>query len=74
MKKIHETGSVVDKKIKSFGGTMKEKVFANNPHMLQELRDNIHRELNLISRDMLQNVLEIYETCIRRWWTFPHLM
>ena len=47
---------------------MKEKVFANNPHMLQELRDNIHHEINLISKDKLQrvsqNVLERCETYI----------
>ena len=47
---------------------MKEKVFVNNPHTLQELKDNIRREINLISSDefqcMSQNVLERCETCI----------
>ena len=49
---------------------MKEKVFTNNPHTLQELRDNIRHEINLISRDELQrisqNVLERCEACIRQ--------
>ena len=47
--------------------------------MLQELRDNIRHEINLISKDELQrvsqNVLERYKTCIGKdGGHFQHLI
>ena len=60
-------------------GNLKEKVYVNNPRTLQELKDNIRNEVNLISIDELQKVSQNMFTrcgvCIREGGRhFQHLL
>ncbi|KAJ4452286.1 hypothetical protein ANN_03805 [Periplaneta americana] len=45
-------------------GTLKDKVYASNPHTLQELKDNITREIQAISQHEL---LRVNQNCFRRY-------
>jgi hypothetical protein len=37
-------------------GSLKDKVYKTNPHILEELRNDIHCEISAVSREELQRV------------------
>lgn len=60
-------------------GTLKNKVYASNPHTLQELKDSITREIQAISQHELlrvnQNCFRRYRECVRvQGHQFQHLL
>jgi hypothetical protein len=45
-------------------GTLKDKVYVNKPHSLQELKENIHQEIFVIQRQQLCHVSRnIFSRC-----------
>jgi DNA polymerase II large subunit len=58
---------------------LKDKVYVNNPHTAEELRENIQRVISCISQEELrrvfQNVLTRYEACVQAQGShFEHLL
>ena len=51
-----------------FWGTLKQKVYANNPHILDQLKENITNAIRRITREELQavsaNVVKRAQKCI----------
>ena len=57
-------------------GALKGKAYANKPRTIQELENNIRREIAAISEDVLQatfaNTKRRLQLCLGQWWrTFP---
>jgi len=60
------------------GKSKKDKLYKTNPHGLEELRNNIRREILTISGQELQRVNSVFRSCTERILSggrqFQHLM
>lgn len=53
-----------------FWGTVKGKVYVNNPHSLQEMKENIQQEISTIARQNLNVCLETTFQDVRLAYTY----